>query len=411
MDNTFGMIQDKHGKRPFAANLLTQPIKIRKLNQVDIANPSMTSNELSKFSAIIKAFFKCSKCHLEDINFKQCSLGHLFCLACVNDTGVFCEQCAIFVNSSDLSHCTIPATAQASMTSTCSFCHKNYFQGNISTHERDNCPQRMTQCKFSFYGCPWSGMASDQSDHKDHCQYQNLKVKNALEVYKKYKDQQKNLYASESSLFKNLMSRINTRKDGLRLIFKEIVLYQIQELSLTKTIKVVNFQSSMIQLPFSCCHEHGFYMDFVIGVDATRNSNTIHYILRSESNTRVNMVYCLLSSKLDFVEKEYPFIDQFHKHSFQPGNEEAMAHEISLCHSDDEWVTKNISVAKQLKLTFCALAKDINESTSCEDKVRGMEIDYMYSLLMSTFGNMNISENPATPVPTIGDTCNLGDEN
>lgn len=81
-----------------------------------------------------------------------------FLLRCrLRDQVPTCPNCRVEISKSTASRNLAVEKAVSELPSECQFCNKEFPSKSLERHEKHECEERPTNCKFKRIGCPWKG--------------------------------------------------------------------------------------------------------------------------------------------------------------------------------------------------------------------------------------------------------------
>lgn len=79
----------------------------------------------------------------------------LFCR--LRDQVPTCPNCRVEISKSTASRNLAVEKAVSELPSECQFCNKEFPSKSLERHEKHECEERPTNCKYQRIGCPWKG--------------------------------------------------------------------------------------------------------------------------------------------------------------------------------------------------------------------------------------------------------------
>lgn len=55
------------------------------------------------------------------------------------------------------------------------FCNQEFSRSTLDNHERNECEDRPTECKYSIIGCQWCGPLHESKEHEAQCAHPKSK--------------------------------------------------------------------------------------------------------------------------------------------------------------------------------------------------------------------------------------------
>ncbi|XP_055305504.1 zinc finger TRAF-type-containing protein 1 homolog [Sitodiplosis mosellana] len=150
--------------------------KRKKTESTPIPSTSQTSEKLeSRLGGILC----CAVClDLPKTAMYQCQMGHLMCAACfthlladgrLRDQVATCPNCRVEISKSTASRNLAVEKAVSELPSECQFCGKEYPSKSLEHHEKTECEERPTNCKYQRIGCQWKGPIHESTEHEANC--------------------------------------------------------------------------------------------------------------------------------------------------------------------------------------------------------------------------------------------------
>jgi hypothetical protein len=62
------------------------------------------------------------------------------------------------------------------------FCNQEFPRSSLDYHERNECDERPTECKYSIIGCQWNGPMHEAKEHESSCAHPKSKLINCTTV-------------------------------------------------------------------------------------------------------------------------------------------------------------------------------------------------------------------------------------
>uniref|UniRef100_A0AAZ3SCC7 TRAF-type domain-containing protein n=1 Tax=Oncorhynchus tshawytscha TaxID=74940 RepID=A0AAZ3SCC7_ONCTS len=118
----------------------------------------LPEGESGKLEERLYSVLCCTVClDLPKASVYQCTNGHLMCAGCfihlLADSRLKEEQ----------------ATCPNLIDIYCPFCLKQFPRSSLERHQKEECQDRVTQCKYKRIGCPWKGPFHELPAHEEEC--------------------------------------------------------------------------------------------------------------------------------------------------------------------------------------------------------------------------------------------------
>ncbi|RUS69772.1 hypothetical protein EGW08_022468 [Elysia chlorotica] len=142
----------------------------------------------------------------------QCSNGHLMCAGCFNhlladarikDETATCPNCRCEINRNICIRNLAVEKAVSELPTECPFCNQRLPRYLLENHQKEQCQERPSVCRYSRIGCPWQGPCRELAQHEETCAYPHKsaeEVMAALEVIDTRKQEEQKVYREIFSL-------------------------------------------------------------------------------------------------------------------------------------------------------------------------------------------------------------------
>uniref|UniRef100_A0A1A9ZQM5 RING-type domain-containing protein n=1 Tax=Glossina pallidipes TaxID=7398 RepID=A0A1A9ZQM5_GLOPL len=169
---------DKSSRRKrYHENLLVadtneQALKKQKVGTSDISRDASLTGRLSGLLCCVVCL------NLSKISMYQCRRGHLMCADCFNhlladgrlrDQFSTCPSCRVDISYDTVVRNYCVEDVIYELPTECRYCSKEFPNKLIYRHERNECEQRPTHCKYSRVGCQWLGPRIMAPEHESKC--------------------------------------------------------------------------------------------------------------------------------------------------------------------------------------------------------------------------------------------------
>ncbi|KAK1173533.1 cysteine and histidine-rich protein 1-like isoform X1 [Acipenser oxyrinchus oxyrinchus] len=111
-------------------------------------------------------------------SFYQCTNGHLMCAGCfihlladarLKEEQATCPNCRCEISKSLCCRNLAVEKAVSELPCECSFCLKLFPRSMLERHQKEECQDRVTVCKYKRIGCPWKGPFHELTVHEAEC--------------------------------------------------------------------------------------------------------------------------------------------------------------------------------------------------------------------------------------------------
>ncbi|XP_077363993.1 zinc finger TRAF-type-containing protein 1 isoform X1 [Festucalex cinctus] len=139
--------------------------------------------ESGKLEERLYSVLCCTVClDLPKASVYQCTNGHLMCAGCfihlladsrLKEEQATCPNCRYRCEISKNLCCRNLAVEKAvsELPTDCTFCLKQFPRSSLERHQKDECQDRVTMCKYKRIGCPWQGPFHEMPAHEDECSH------------------------------------------------------------------------------------------------------------------------------------------------------------------------------------------------------------------------------------------------
>nr|XP_002736139.2 PREDICTED: cysteine and histidine-rich protein 1-B-like [Saccoglossus kowalevskii] len=144
----------------------------------------------------------------------QCTNGHLMCAGCfthlladarLKNEQATCPNCRCEISKSMCSRNLAVEKAVCELPAACQYCNNYLPRSTLEFHERQECSDRLTNCKYQRIGCSWCGPYHELQEHEQQCcrpQKSGAEILEALQSIDQIRDDEMKVY---SNIF-NLLS-------------------------------------------------------------------------------------------------------------------------------------------------------------------------------------------------------------
>ncbi|XP_037650794.1 cysteine and histidine-rich protein 1 isoform X1 [Sebastes umbrosus] len=153
----------------------------------------LLEGESGKLEERLYSVLCCTVClDLPKASVYQCTNGHLMCAGCfihlladsrLKEEQATCPNCRYtkFPADTSTSWCEISKNlccrnlavekAVSELPTECTFCLKQFPRSSLERHQKEECQDRVTQCKYKRIGCPWQGPFHELPAHESECSH------------------------------------------------------------------------------------------------------------------------------------------------------------------------------------------------------------------------------------------------
>ncbi|CAG9805082.1 unnamed protein product [Chironomus riparius] len=140
---------------------------------------SMKGKKFEKLESRLGSVLCCAVClDLPKTAMYQCIMGHLMCAGCfthlladsrLRDQVATCPNCRVEISKNNATRNLAVEKAVSELPSECQFCNQEFPRSTLDHHERNECDERPTECKYSLIGCQWNGPMHGAKEHEAQC--------------------------------------------------------------------------------------------------------------------------------------------------------------------------------------------------------------------------------------------------
>ncbi|XP_071409836.1 zinc finger TRAF-type-containing protein 1 [Pithys albifrons albifrons] len=162
----------------------------------------------------------CTVClDLPNASVYQCTNGHLMCASCfihlladarLKEEQATCPNCRCEISKSLCCRNLAVEKAVSELPSECSFCTRQFPRSLLDQHQKDECQDRVTQCKYKRIGCPWQGPFHELSVHEAECTHPTKTGNELMEIL----DEMDQTRKKEMQLYNSIFSLLSFEKIG-----------------------------------------------------------------------------------------------------------------------------------------------------------------------------------------------------
>ncbi|NP_001121149.1 cysteine and histidine-rich protein 1-B [Xenopus laevis] len=149
----------------------------------------------------------------------QCTNGHLMCAGCfihlladarLKEEQATCPNCRCEISKSLCCRNLAVEKAISELPSDCGFCLKQFPRSLLERHKKEECQDRVTQCKYKRIGCPWQGPYHELTVHESECCHPTKTGNELMEIL----DEMDQTHKKEMQLYNSIFSLLSFEKIG-----------------------------------------------------------------------------------------------------------------------------------------------------------------------------------------------------
>ncbi|NXV95120.1 CYR1B protein, partial [Calonectris borealis] len=149
----------------------------------------------------------------------QCTNGHLMCAGCfihlladarLKEEQATCPNCRCEISKSLCCRNLAVEKAVSELPSECGFCMQQFPRSLLERHQKEECQDRVTQCKYKRIGCPWQGPYHELSVHEAECTHPTKTGNELMEIL----DEMDQTRKKEMQLYNSIFSLLSFEKIG-----------------------------------------------------------------------------------------------------------------------------------------------------------------------------------------------------
>ncbi|XP_063777115.1 zinc finger TRAF-type-containing protein 1 isoform X5 [Pseudophryne corroboree] len=149
----------------------------------------------------------------------QCTNGHLMCAGCfihlladarLKEEQSTCPNCRCEISKSLCCRNLAVEKAVSELPSDCGFCLKPFPRSLLDRHKKEECQDRVTQCKYKRIGCPWQGPFHELTVHESECCHPTKTGNELMEIL----DEMDQSHKKEMQLYNSIFGLLSFEKIG-----------------------------------------------------------------------------------------------------------------------------------------------------------------------------------------------------
>nr|XP_045377290.1 cysteine and histidine-rich protein 1 isoform X2 [Camelus bactrianus] len=154
-----------------------------------------------------------------DFTRQQCTNGHLMCAGCfihlladarLKEEQATCPNCRCEISKSLCCRNLAVEKAVSELPSECGFCLCQFPRSLLERHQKEECQDRVTQCKYKRIGCPWHGPFHELTVHEAACAHPTKTGNELMEIL----DEMDQSHRREMQLYNSIFSLLSFEKIG-----------------------------------------------------------------------------------------------------------------------------------------------------------------------------------------------------
>ncbi|XP_014811586.1 PREDICTED: uncharacterized protein LOC106896268, partial [Calidris pugnax] len=149
----------------------------------------------------------------------QCTNGHLMCAGCfihlladarLKEEQATCPNCRCEISKSLCCRNLAVEKAVSELPSECGFCMQQFPRSLLERHQKEECQDRVTQCKYKRIGCPWQGPYHELTVHEAECTHPTKTGNELMEIL----DEMDQTRKKEMQLYNSIFNLLSFEKIG-----------------------------------------------------------------------------------------------------------------------------------------------------------------------------------------------------
>ncbi|KAF6099052.1 cysteine and histidine rich 1 [Phyllostomus discolor] len=149
----------------------------------------------------------------------KCTNGHLMCAGCfihlladarLKEEQATCPNCRCEISKSLCCRNLAVEKAVSELPSECGFCLRQFPRSLLERHQKEECQDRVTQCKYKRIGCPWHGPFHELTVHEAACAHPTKTGNELMEIL----DEMDQSHRKEMQLYNSIFSLLSFEKIG-----------------------------------------------------------------------------------------------------------------------------------------------------------------------------------------------------
>ncbi|XP_060099133.1 zinc finger TRAF-type-containing protein 1 [Heteronotia binoei] len=149
----------------------------------------------------------------------QCTNGHLMCAGCfihlladarLKEEQATCPNCRCEISKSLCCRNLAVEKAVSELPSECGFCMRQFPRSLLERHQKEECQDRVSRCKYKRIGCPWQGPYHELTVHEAECTHPTKTGNELMEIL----DEMDQTHKKEMQLYNSIFSLLSFEKIG-----------------------------------------------------------------------------------------------------------------------------------------------------------------------------------------------------
>lgn len=149
----------------------------------------------------------------------QCTNGHLMCAGCfihlladarLKEEQATCPNCRCEISKSLCCRNLAVEKAVSELPSECGFCTRQFPRSLLERHQKEECQDRVTQCKYKRIGCPWQGPYHELTVHEAECTHPTKTGNELMDIL----DEMDQTRKKEMQLYNSIFNLLSFEKIG-----------------------------------------------------------------------------------------------------------------------------------------------------------------------------------------------------
>ncbi|XP_033011874.1 cysteine and histidine-rich protein 1 [Lacerta agilis] len=149
----------------------------------------------------------------------QCTNGHLMCAGCfihlladarLKEEQATCPNCRCEISKSLCCRNLAVEKAVSELPSECGFCMRQFPRSLLERHQKEECQDRVTRCKYKRIGCPWQGPFHELTVHEAECTHPTKTGNELMEIL----DEMDQTHKKEMQLYNSIFGLLSFEKIG-----------------------------------------------------------------------------------------------------------------------------------------------------------------------------------------------------
>ncbi|XP_070148607.1 zinc finger TRAF-type-containing protein 1 isoform X7 [Ovis canadensis] len=139
---------------------------------------------------------------------------HLLADARLKEEQATCPNCRCEISKSLCCRNLAVEKAVSELPSECGFCLCQFPRSILERHQKEECQDRVTQCKYKRIGCPWHGPFHELTVHEAACAHPTKTGNELMEIL----DEMDQSHRKEMQLYNSIFSLLSFEKIGYTVV-------------------------------------------------------------------------------------------------------------------------------------------------------------------------------------------------